>query len=255
MQNNIELIALDAIIPNPHQPRVVFHQAKIEELAESISRVGLLQPIVVRAIENGYELIAGERRYRASKHIGMEKIPAVVYDVNDIGSAALALVENIQREELNYLDEAISYKRLIEEHQLTQQQIAKLIGKSQSSVANKLRLLKHSVDVIGKIREYGLSERHSRALLSIIDDEEKLSIIEDIKNKSLNVRDTEKLIEMRNSSIRKKRQSVRGFIKNHKVYINTIQHAFQQVKDSGVAAHYDLTEDENAYIIMIKIEK
>jgi ParB family chromosome partitioning protein len=255
MDNTIQMIKTDMIIPNPHQPRREFDNRRIDELANSIDKVGLLQPIVVRFIDNKYELIAGERRLRATKKLGFIEIPAVIYDVNDIGSAALALVENIQREQLNYFDEAISFRRLINEHQLTQQQIAKLIGKSQSAVANKLRLLKHSDGVVNCLRANGLTERHSRALLKLIDEEEKVSIIEQVVLKGLNVKDTEKLIEMRNSSIKKKRQKVTGIIKNYRLYVNTIKNAFEQVSNSGIKAHYDMTEDEKEYTILIKIEK
>lgn len=255
MQNKIRIIPTADITANPHQPRQTFDDESIRELAESISKVGLLQPIVVRSIPGGYELIAGERRLRATRHLERKEISAIVYDVNDIGSAALALIENIQREQLNFFDEAVSYERLVSEHGLTQQQIAKLVGKSQSAVANKLRLLKHSPEVVDRLRVNGLSERHSRALLTLNDEVEKLSVIDQIVDKGLNVRDTEKLIEMRSSAIKKKRQKVTGLIKNYKLYVNTIKHAFEQVRSAGVKAHYDLTEDENEYTIMIKIEK
>lgn len=255
MESNIIMVDIDKIIPNPHQPRKEFNDAGIAELADSISKVGLIQPLVVRKVNQEFELIAGERRLRASKLVGLEKIPAILFDVNDIGSAAIALIENIQREQLNYFDEAISYRRLIEDHRLTQQQVAKLIGKSQSSVANKLRLLKHPTEVIQRLRKHGLSERHSRALLNIIEEEEKHSIIDSIVDKALNVRDTEKLIEMRNSAIKKKRQNVRGIVKNYRMYINTVKNAFDQITKFGVKAHYDLTEDDKEYTIVIKIEK
>ena len=255
MESNIIMVDIHKIVPNPHQPRKEFNDAGIAELADSISKVGLLQPLVVRKVNQEFELIAGERRLRASKLVGLEKIPAIMFDVNDIGSAAIALIENIQREQLNYFDEAISYRRLIEDHRLTQQQVAKLIGKSQSSVANKLRLLKHPTEVIQRLRKHGLSERHSRALLNIIDEDEKHSIIDSIVDKALNVRDTEKLIEMRNSAIKKKRQNVRGIVKNYKMYINTVKNAYDQISNFGVKAHYDLTEDEKEYTIVIKIEK
>jgi len=255
MESNIIMVDIHKIVPNPHQPRKEFNDAGIAELADSISKVGLLQPLVVRKVNQAFELIAGERRLRASKLVGLEKIPAILFDVNDIGSAAIALIENIQREQLNYFDEAISYRRLIEDHRLTQQQVAKLIGKSQSSVANKLRLLKHPTEVIQRLRKHGLSERHSRALLNIIDEDEKHSIIDSIVDKALNVRDTEKLIEMRNSAIKKKRQNVRGIVKNYKMYINTVKNAYDQISNFGVKAHYDLTEDEKEYTIVIKIEK
>lgn len=255
MENNIVFIDINEIVPNPYQPRKEFHDEKIDELAESIEKVGLIQPLVVRKNSSGYELIAGERRLRASKKIGLKQIPVILFDVNDIGSAAISLIENIQREQLNYIDEATSYKNLIERHNVTQQQIAKLIGKSQSSVANKLRLLKHSDQVIMKLRSNGLTERHGRALLNLNDDEEKLSIIDSIINKDLNVKDTEKLVEMRNMAIRKKRQKIKNVVKNYKVYLNTINKAIDEITKYGIKTHQDITEDEKEYTIVIKIEK
>ncbi|MEA3423064.1 MAG: ParB/RepB/Spo0J family partition protein [Bacillota bacterium] len=255
MENNIIFIDINEIVPNPHQPRKEFNEERIDELAESIEKVGLIQPLVVRKNSVGYELIAGERRLRASKKIGLKQIPVILFDVNDIGSAAISLIENIQREQLNYIDEAISYKNLIEQHNVTQQQIAKLIGKSQSSVANKLRLLKHSDQVIMKLRSNGLTERHGRALLNLNDEEEKISIINDIINKELNVKDTEKLVEMRHIAIRKKRQKIKSVIKNYKVYLNTIIKAIDEIAKFGVKIHHDITEDEKEYTIVIKIEK
>ncbi|MBN2258936.1 MAG: ParB/RepB/Spo0J family partition protein [Clostridiales bacterium] len=253
--NKLVMINIDDIIPNPNQPRLEFQQDKLNELADSIQKVGLIQPLVVRKSSLGYELIAGERRLRASKLIGMSKIPAIVYEVNDIGSAAIALVENIQREQLNYMDEAISYKRLVDEHQLTQQQIATIIGKSQSSVANKIRLLKHSKPVISKLRDNGLTERHSRALLDLIDEDEKLSTIDHIVKRNLNVSETEKFIELKNTSIKKRKQKVKGVIRNYKMYINTIKNAINEITNAGVNAAYDVDESDDEIIIMIKIKK
>jgi len=255
MENNIVMIDINEIVANPYQPRKEFYEEKIDELAESIEKVGLIQPLVVRKNNDGYELIAGERRLRASKKIGLKQIPVILYDVNDMGSAAISLIENIQREQLSYIDEAISYRNLMQQHDVTQQQIAKLIGKSQSSVANKLRLLKHSDQVIMKLRRNGLTERHGRALLNINDEEEKLSIIDSIIKKGLNVKDTEKLIDMRNAAIRKKRQKVKVVIKNYKMYLNTINKAIDEITKYGVKTHQDITEDENEYTIVIKIEK
>ena len=255
MVKNILVIETEKIIPNPHQPRREFDDNSITELANSIAEVGLLQPLVVRKVNDKFELIAGERRLRASKLIGLNKVPVMLFDVNDLGSTALALIENIQREQLNYFDEAICYRRLLENHSLTQQQVAKLIGKSQSAVANKLRLLKHSDKIISRMRLNSFSERHSRALLNLIDENEKNSIIDIIIDKNLNVRDTEKLVDMRNTSIKKKRQNVRGVIKNYRMYINTIKNAYEEISKYGIKSHFDLTEDDNEYTIIIKIEK
>jgi len=255
MKNKYILADIDKIVFNPNQPRTEINTTTINELAESIKKVGILQPLVVRMKENKFELIAGERRLRAAISIGLEKVPVMLYEVNDIGSTAIALIENIQREQLNFMDEAISYRKLIKYHGVTQQQIAKLIGKSQSSVANKIRLLKHSDEVIKKIRKNKLSERHSRAFLKIDTEQEKLEVIKIVFDKKLNIIDTEKLIENRDYVAKKKSRKIKGIIGNDKIYINTIKNAYKIVKDSGANAHYDIKEDEKEYIITIKIEK
>ncbi len=155
-----------SIHPNPYQPRATFDEESIAELAQSIQQVGLLQPLLVRKVDDGYELVAGERRLRAVTSLGMEKVACIVQqDIEDESSAMMALIENLQREDLHYLEEAQCYQKLLETYGLTQEELANRLGKSQSSIANKLRLLKLSDEVKAAMTEKRLSERHARALL------------------------------------------------------------------------------------------
>lgn len=255
MTRESRFVKTQDIKPNPHQPRMSFDEVKIRELADSIQEVGLIHPLVVKQAGEGYELIAGERRLRAARLIGLEEIPVIVYEVNDIGSAALALIENIQREDLNFIDEATSYRKLMQSHHLTQGQISKLMGKSQSTIANKLRILTHSPRVIEAVQQTGLTERHARALLDLKDEEAKLEVIRTIGKEGLNVKDTEKIVAMRLDANGKKRKKVKGVFNNYKIIINTIKKAYEEIRGHGVKAYYDLTEDDEEYTIVIKIIK
>jgi len=166
-KEQITEIKVEKIKTNPFQPRQEFKQKEIEELAQSIDNFGLIQAIIVRKIEGGYELIAGERRLRAAKFLGKEVIPAVIKDFNDQEMAEIALIENLQRKDLNFLEEAQAYQRLLDEFDLTQNELAARVSKSQSTIANKLRLLKLSINVRKEILAADLSERHGRALLKL----------------------------------------------------------------------------------------
>ena len=176
----VQELPLNDIRPNPYQPRRQFSEGELAELADSIRRYGVLQPIVVRSGDEGLELVAGERRLRACKMLGLDTIPAVVRDLSDEDLAVLALVENLQREDLHFLEEAQGYQRLLEEFGLTQEELAKRIGKSQSTIANKIRLLKLSPPVQDFISREIISERHARALLKLPGEEEQLAILEKI---------------------------------------------------------------------------
>ncbi|SQB57269.1 parB family protein [Clostridium sporogenes] len=178
MQKNINYISTDKIIPNLYQPRKYFNEESIEELAQSIKVYGIIQPLSVRKIKDGeYELVAGERRLRAAKKLGLNEVPAVIIDVTDKDSAAIALLENLQREDLNCFEEAEAYHNLIQEHFYTQDKLSEIIGKKQSTIANKMRLLKLSKEVREKILENNLTERHGRALLKIMDEDKQLKIL------------------------------------------------------------------------------
>lgn len=184
----------DLLRPNRFQPRTVMDEDKIEELARSIRSNGLIQPIVVRKADDGYEIIAGERRWRASQRAGLLKVPVVVRDIPEDRLLAVALIENIQREDLNPIEEAMAYRRLADEYHLTQEQIAEAVGKDRSSVANVLRLLKLPQEVRANVSAGVISMGHARALLALPDEARQLRTGRDIVARQLSVRETEALV-------------------------------------------------------------
>ncbi|MGB4439420.1 MAG: nucleoid occlusion protein [Sedimentibacter sp.] len=259
MISNIFNIDVNKIIPNKNQPRKVFDDKALEELSRSIKNYGMIQPITVRKIyDDIYEIIAGERRFKAVKLLNMETIPAVVIEVKDEESAAMALIENLQREDLDFIEEAMAYERLIEDFDLNQTQLAEKLGKSQSTIANKMRILKLPESVKQKIREGNLSERHARALLKIEDEDLLLSIVDKVIKKDLNVSETEKLInsitEDLNYKKMKDKRYVRNFI-NYKIYINTIKNAYNEIVKTGIDAKFEQEESDEFIEIKVKIPK
>lgn len=188
-------IDIDLLRPNRDQPRTAMDESKIEELARSIKSNGMIQPIVVRKAEQGYEIIAGERRWRASQRAGLLKVPVVVRDIPEERLLAAALIENIQREDLNPIEEAQAYRRLADEHHLTQDQIAEAVGKDRSSVANYLRLLKLPTEVKSNLSAGALSMGHARALLALSDEGEQLRVGREVVAKNLSVRETETIVK------------------------------------------------------------
>jgi ParB family chromosome partitioning protein len=185
----------DLLRPNRFQPRTTVDETKIDELARSIRANGIIQPIVVRRVEGGYEIVAGERRWRASQRAGLLKVPVVVRDIPEERLLAAALIENIQREDLNPIEEAQAYRRLADEYQLTQEQIADAVGKDRSSVANYLRLLKLPQEVCANVGSGALSMGHARALLALPDAASQLQLAREIVNRTLSVRETEALVK------------------------------------------------------------
>ncbi len=184
-----------SIHPNPTQPRQIFDKIALEELADSISRYGILQPLSVRRQGNLYELIAGERRLRAAKLAGLEEVPCLLMNMDECQSAAAALVENLQRQDLDFIEEARGLARLMQLGNLSQEQVAVRVGKSQSAIANKLRLLRHSIPVLEALREGNLTERHARALLRLPKEEDKLLAIDYIVKGNLTVSQSERYIQ------------------------------------------------------------
>lgn len=191
---NYFLCALEDIVPNPSQPRKLFAKATLDELAASIEKKGVLQPIIVRPLGGGkYELIAGERRYRAAKMVGLEKIPAVINETDESGTLEIALIENIQRQDLNPIEEAVAYKELLSRHQHTQEELASQLGKDRSSIANSLRLLKLPDKVRDCLINNQISMGHARALLAIDSKELQVQVANDIIQNNLSVREVEVL--------------------------------------------------------------
>lgn len=197
-RESIENIDIKLIIPNKEQPRKEFDKDALEELSQSIKIHGIIQPIVVRKADDKYEIIAGERRWRASKKAGLEDIPCIIKDIDTEMSTKLALIENIQRENLNPIEEALAYRKLMEDYKLTQEEVAKVVGKSRSYIANTIRLLNLDQKLINYISEGQLTSGHGKALLSIKDKKEQIKAAENIINNNLNVRETESIAKKTN---------------------------------------------------------
>lgn len=191
----IRMLDVRLISPNPWQPRYVFNEEELAELAQSIKEHGIIQPLLVRQRGNTFHLIAGERRLRAAKLANLAEVPVIVRDIDDRETAILAMVENLQRKDLDFVEEARGYKRLLEEYDLTQEGLAKMVGKSQSAIANKLRLLQLPAEVLERIRTANLSERHARALLAVKEQGNLRKVLSDIITHKLNVIETEDLIK------------------------------------------------------------
>ena len=194
MNREISNISVNKIFPNTYQPRRFFNEEALEELSQSIKEHGIIQPITVRKRGESFELVAGERRWRAARMANLEVVPCNIIEITDTESAEIALLENLQREDLNFIEEAEAYFNLINDHKFTQDELAKRMGKKQSTIANKLRILKLSHTVREACLENKLTERHARALLSLPNEELQLSVINKIIKNSLNVKATEELI-------------------------------------------------------------
>lgn len=255
-------IPIHAIMPNPYQPRRAFDSESLEGLTESIKKYGVLQPITVRRLFSGeYELVAGERRLRASALAGMLKIPAIIVNLNDSDSAVVALVENIQRENLSFMEEAEAYRNLLYQHGLTQEELALSIGKTQSSVANKVRLLKLSKLIREIIKDHRLSERHARALLRLKTEEEQLKALEKITSKNLNVQQTDELIDSMLEPEETPFQSVKrpilktSSLKDMRLFTNTMRHAVELMRRHGIEAKSIETEYEEYIEYVITVPK
>jgi len=230
-------IDLAKIRPNPFQPRKDFTEEKIDELASSIAACGLIQPIVVRRYgDEEFQLVVGERRYLACKKLGWLKISAAVRTLSDNDMAMLAMIENLQRENLGYLEEAQGYFSLIKKFRLTQEQMAAQMGKSQSTIANKLRLLKLPDLVQKKLIQHGLTERHARALLKLESEKEQMLVIAEVLRRKLTVKQTEQLIDKMYSQGKKERTAARSkpVIRDVRIVLNTIRDAINIIKDSGL---------------------
>lgn len=257
VKDEVIQLSISEIIPNRYQPRNVFNDEKITELADSIKEHGVIQPIVVRKYKNQYEIIAGERRYRASKFLGLENIPAIVRDYNDKQSASIAIVENIQREDLTAIEEALAYRQLIDLHGITQSTLAKQMGKSQSTIANKMRLLNLSEIVQSAVLERKITERHARALLMVKDGTIQEQLLEKIIQQDLNVSDTERLIEETLTPKTKapKPKTVVKIPRNYRLAMNTFKQAINMVEKTGMSVEHEEEELEDYYVIKISLPK
>jgi ParB family chromosome partitioning protein len=281
-------IAVETIALNPHQPRQNFDQARMEDLAASIREHGLIQPIVVRPVGNAFELVVGERRLRAARLAGLKKIPAVVRDVTPQEMAVLALIENLQREDLSVIEEARGFRRLLDEFKLTQVEVGRLAGKGQSTIANKLRLLRLSEAVQNRILSDGVSERHARALLDLPDEGWQMRLLDEVRDRELSVRETEERVRSlmaggeaapglsgsgqgvlfewaggggsgrdRPSGRRggvlgqvSDRRAIRAF-RDIRLFLNTFRRAVEMLKEAGVRA--ELIENDGPDFLEVKV--
>ena len=257
LSHRVLYLPTDALHPNPHQPRRDFDEGALRELSESIRRYGILQPLTVRRTENGYELIAGERRLRAAKLAGLREVPCLLARSSEEESALLALIENLQRRDLHYLEEAEAIAQLIALCGLSQEQAAEKLGKSQSAVANKLRLLRLSPPCAHLLRENGLSERHARALLRLADEEDRLRALEVIAARGYNVAQSESYIE-KLLAARQKTPPPRlptYVIKDVRIFLNTIRRSIDVMQRAGVQADVQREDSEEDILLTIRIPK
>ena len=256
MINKVILIPEYKIKPNPYQPRKVFDEEKIEQLATSIAQYGLLQPITVLPMEDGnYQLVAGERRLLACRRLKMQEVPAILTSMDEERSSALALVENIQRCDLNYFEEAMAIQKLMKMVGYTQQAVAKKLGKNQSTVANKLRLLRLSPDCTRLLCAHDLSERHARALLRLAAEEDRLHALQTIIRRGCNVAQSEALIE---EMLKRKQTSPRlptYVVKDVRIFLNTIRHSLGLMQRAGVEADMQREDTEENILLTIRIPK
>lgn len=253
-QRAIQQIPLDEIFPNPFQPRRVFDEKELFALGESIKQNGLIQPISVRKMKNGYELIAGERRLRACKIIGRKSIDAIVYDIDDEDSATWALIENLQRSDLSPFDEAEAMAKLIAAWSVTREEAARRFGLSASGLSNKLRLLKLEEPVRKIITKANLTERHARELLRIDEPTKREDAARHIAEKNLNVAQTEKYVT-KILSEKQKRKAPKYVIKDLRIFINTIEHAVEVMNMAGISAMSTVTENDEQIIYSVSVPK
>lgn len=257
----IKQIPVEEIVPNPYQPRTVFDDEKIDELCQTIRTHGLIQPIVVRVRDGRYELIAGERRLRATRKLGMERIPAIVKEFNDSQTASIALIENLQREGLTAIEEAVAYQKLIDLHNLTQESLAQRLGKGQSTIANKLRLLHLPREIQDALLSRQVTERHARALIPLKDPELQNKVLLEILEREWNVKQTEvrvkQLLELAENPKSEKDAKPRwkAFSRDTRIAINTVRQSIDMVIQTGLPVETAEEDHDEFYQFTIRIPK
>lgn len=250
-----KVVSIDEIRPNPYQPRIDFDDEALMELSQSIRENGLIHPITVRQEKDGYEIVAGERRYRAMKIAGMIEIPVIVIDADEVQMAEMALVENIQRENLSAIEEANAYVQIMKTTGISQSQLALKLGKSQSSIANKIRLLQLDEEVQQAVTARRITERHARALLALPKEKQEQAM-ETIVKKGLTVAQSEKMIRKEASPKPKRQKKVfKGLSRNIKIGLNTIDQAVAMIEKSGIQIHCEMTEDEDEVVVTLHFPK
>ena len=249
-------LPVDSILPNPDQPRTLFSQPELEELADSIQSMGILQPLTVRRREGGWELVAGERRLRAAKLAGLREVPCLSIQTDGQSSSLLALVENLQRRDLDFWEEALALRKLIDTYHISQDEAARRLGKSQSAVANKLRLLKLDPAVLTILREGGCTERHARALLRLEDPAQQREAARQVTERSLTVAQTESMVEAMPSSPSSGPKKKPTFIvKDVRLFLNTISRSLDLMRSAGVNACCRREDTDEEILLTIHIPR
>lgn len=246
-------VLVDLVVPSAYQPRRRFELEGLEELAASIREVGILEPLVVRRLGAGYELVAGERRWRAAKLAGLVEVPVMVVDADASASAVLSLVENLQRADLTFWEEAEGYQRLVRDFSWSQDEVARRVGKSQSAVANKLRLLRLERPVRELLEREGLSERHARALLSLPAGKTRMDAALEMAGRRLTVKETERLVAERLDGA--PRRAVRGRIRDIRIVVDAVKQALEPLARHGIVSEVEHSEDESHWEIRVRIPK
>ncbi len=258
-RSGILYLRTDELQPNPVQPRTVFDEDSLAELAESIRSYGILHPLTVRRRAGRYELVAGERRLRAARLAGLREVPCMLMDVNMEDAGLIALIENLQRRDLDFLEEANGIRQLIRMFGMSQEEAARRLGKSQSAVANKLRILKLPEDLLETLRERGLSERHARALLRLPDDESRRAALGKIIEKDMTVAAAESYIDAllaQKETGEEPAEGKRSFVmRDLRLFLNSVTRSLELMRQGGVAADMQKRETPEALILTISIPK
>ncbi len=252
------MLSCDSIFPNPYQPRRHFDQNGLDELTASIRASGLIQPLVVRKTPRGYELIAGERRLRACRALAMQQVPCIVRDLpRDEDSALMALVENVQRRDLHFLEEAECYRAILRSYHMTQEALAERLGKSQSFLANKLRLLQLPPAVRRGMLDSGLTERHARALLRLHSEERQLQALMQIVERQMNVKDAEHMIERMLAVLEPAgtRQALVRLLRDYRLFVNAVRVSAEQLRSAGMLVEMEQTDCENGVDVLIHVRR
>ncbi|MBO4339749.1 MAG: ParB/RepB/Spo0J family partition protein [Clostridia bacterium] len=250
------LLPQSRIKPNPNQPRKHFDFDELEELAQSIRANGIIQPLTVRKLESGeYELISGERRLRAARLIGMTKVPAIIIDADEEQSTILSVLENIQRSDLSFFEEALALDKLLNVYGMSQEEIGRKLGKAQPTLSNKLRLLKLNEQLRYEISKAGLTERHARALLRLETDDLRERALSIIIDRHLNVEESERLIFQMNKRTEEPQGTVKKSFRDIRIFINTLNHAVDAIRRAGIDADSAKSETDEYIEYVVRIPK
>lgn len=259
---SIYQVPIDSICSGPYQPRKYFNHAALQELADSIRAYGVLQPISVRRLHGGYEVVTGERRLRAARMAGLQTIPAILLRISDSDSAVMAFVESIQRQNLSFLEEAEGYRNMMEDYGLTQEELAQKLSKTQSCIANKLRVLRLEDSVKKLLLDYRFTERHARALLRLPDEETRLIVLEQMILEEMNVKRTEELVErtlemLCGCTVSRQERNEKHYVRtgDFRLFTNTIKQSVEAIRRTGVEVLYEDQQDEESCEIMIQIRR